>query len=436
MTSRTKTCRSRLETLEDRLAPAVVVWDGGSLDSDRWSEDFNWVGDVAPSPGDHLVFAAAADQFTAVNDFAPGTSFRSITLEASYELSGNAITLASTGGGVDAPPPAFLEAGSGSSSISFGIFVPPNPILPIDPCRLIVHGNLKLAGVVSGAPDLEKTGDGTLILTAANTFTGRMLVQDGVLSIADNQALGASAAGTELFGDALLALDGRRGADDPPLDLTIAGEALTIGEDAALPTPPPIRLASLGGANTWAGTIHTDVFTPLPPPIRILTESSLELAGPIGGDGGFEKAGLAPLILSAANTFDGKVTVAEGTLSVRHSQALGSTTAGVELAVDATVELFAAGLIITGESLGFIPPIGTSPPAIPIPKFRIRSRGGDNVWAGPIHTNVFTGTVPIFEITTESSLELAGVIDGGTELEKLGFHQPGDHRRGSGQRPQ
>src|SRR5262249_36116755 len=88
-------CRPRLEQLEDRLAPAVAVWDGGSLDSDHWSDPLNWAGDVAPHPGDDLVFAAAADQFTAVNDFPPGASFSSITLEASYDLRGNAITLQS-----------------------------------------------------------------------------------------------------------------------------------------------------------------------------------------------------------------------------------------------------------------------------------------------------------------------------------------------------
>src|SRR5262249_44549338 len=153
------------------------------------------------------------------------------------ELSGNAITLQSAGDGVDAPPPAFLKASAGSSLVAFDIFVPPNPVAPTDPCQLFVAGSLKLAGVVSGGADLAKSGTGTLILSAANTFGGRMLVREGVLSVGDNQALGATSAGTELFGTALLRLDGRRSADDPPRDLTIAGESLTIGEEFTTPIP-------------------------------------------------------------------------------------------------------------------------------------------------------------------------------------------------------
>jgi len=424
----------RIESLEPRLALAVAVWDGGSLDSDHWSEDFNWVGDVAPHTGDDLVFAAAADQFTSVNDFPAGTRFSSITLEASYELSGNAITLQREGGGVDAPPPAYLGATAGSSSIGFDIALPtpppiavdiatptPPPIVPPNPVRVAQGSGLELAGVVSGAADLEKLGAGTLILSAANTFTGRMLVQDGVLSVAHSQALGGNAAGTELFGSALLRLDGQRGSDLPAEDLTVVGETLTIGQDVSIPQPPPIRLASLGGANVWAGPIHTDVVIPTPPPIRILAESSLELAGVIDGDADLEKVGIAPLILSAANTFTGKITVMTGPLSVRDDEALGASDAGTELVIGAALELFSdvGDVIIGSEPLNFIPPTGGGLPGFP-PKFHFGSRGGNNFWGGQIHTNKFADSATTFEIVTESPLELAGVIDGGTDLEKFG----------------
>jgi autotransporter-associated beta strand protein len=405
-----KRFRLQLETLEDRLVPSVAVWDGGSLDSNHWSDELNWVGDVAPGPGDDLVFAAAAGQFTAVNDFAAGTSFHSITVDAGYELGGQAILLE---GGFD-DPPAYLEATAGSSSIGFDIAYPVDPNAP-NPLRVAAGSELRLAGVVSGAGDLEKLGDGTLILSAANTFTGRMLVRDGVLSVGDNQALGSSTAGTELFGDALLQLDGRQGVDDPPLNLTVVGEALTIGEDVANPLPPPIRLLSAGGVNVWGGPIHTDVFGPQPPPIRVLAESSLELAGTIDGDGGFEKVGAAPLILSATNTFSGQVIVAEGTLSVRNDLALGAVTAGTELLSGATLELF-GGISVIGEALT----IGEDV-AVPIPPpIRLLSAGGVNVWGGPIHTDVFSPSPPPIRILAESSLELAGTIDGDAGFEKVG----------------
>jgi hypothetical protein len=49
----------RLDRLETRLAPAVVDWDGGGADN-HWTTAANWVGDVAPQPGDDLVFPAGA----------------------------------------------------------------------------------------------------------------------------------------------------------------------------------------------------------------------------------------------------------------------------------------------------------------------------------------------------------------------------------------
>jgi hypothetical protein len=37
---------------------AVATWDGGGVDP-NWSTAENWVGDVAPSPGDFLIFRSA-----------------------------------------------------------------------------------------------------------------------------------------------------------------------------------------------------------------------------------------------------------------------------------------------------------------------------------------------------------------------------------------
>ncbi len=55
----------------------------------------NWVGDVAPVPGDAVKFSGAV-RTTPNNDFPEGTSFSSITFAANnFTLSGNGVTLTS-----------------------------------------------------------------------------------------------------------------------------------------------------------------------------------------------------------------------------------------------------------------------------------------------------------------------------------------------------
>jgi hypothetical protein len=69
----------RLDRLETRLAPAVATWDGGGADN-HWTTAANWVGDVAPQPGDDLVFPAGAARLANVNDFPGVTSFHHLAV--------------------------------------------------------------------------------------------------------------------------------------------------------------------------------------------------------------------------------------------------------------------------------------------------------------------------------------------------------------------
>src|SRR5262245_38324114 len=87
--------RPRLEALEDRLAPATRVWDGGSLLNSNWSTAANWVGDVAPTPGvDDLEFPSVAARKTNTNDFV-NAAFLGLNLTGSgYALGGTPVSLA------------------------------------------------------------------------------------------------------------------------------------------------------------------------------------------------------------------------------------------------------------------------------------------------------------------------------------------------------
>ena len=80
--------------------PACVqrrVWNGpagSQMNNRRWNRSMNWVGNVAPLPGDILHFPAGAIQLTNVNDFPAGTRFHSIEFGgAGYRLQGAEVLL-------------------------------------------------------------------------------------------------------------------------------------------------------------------------------------------------------------------------------------------------------------------------------------------------------------------------------------------------------
>ncbi|MFN5948455.1 MAG: hypothetical protein ACK43N_08170, partial [Pirellulaceae bacterium] len=77
-----------IEGLESRQLLAVAIWDGGGA-SDLWQVSENWVGDVRPNSGDHLVFPESALSKVSINNML-GFQAASITIEGSgYQIQGN-----------------------------------------------------------------------------------------------------------------------------------------------------------------------------------------------------------------------------------------------------------------------------------------------------------------------------------------------------------
>jgi autotransporter-associated beta strand protein len=82
------------------VSAAVDVWTGNGTDS-NWSDTNNWTGNIAPSPGDVLVFAGTTG-LAPNNDFAVGTAFAGINFDSTagaFMLTGNKVLL-SGGSGV------------------------------------------------------------------------------------------------------------------------------------------------------------------------------------------------------------------------------------------------------------------------------------------------------------------------------------------------
>jgi hypothetical protein len=93
---------------------AVTYTWSGNGSNNKWTTAANWVGGVAPLPGDSLVFPAGAARLTNFNDFVPGTLFGLVTVSGSgYNLQGNPYQSSS----VVVQPNAQLEVASVNTGI-------------------------------------------------------------------------------------------------------------------------------------------------------------------------------------------------------------------------------------------------------------------------------------------------------------------------------
>jgi autotransporter-associated beta strand protein len=278
--------------LEDRLALATRVWDGGSLVNSNWSTAANWVGDVAPVPGvDDLEFPSVAARKANTNDFV-NAAFLGITFTGSnYVLGGNAVTL---GGDLNAGPGTF------SNYFNLNLTLNANRTFQLGASSALV-----ISGVLGGPGGFTKTGTGTLQLRGANTYAGLTQVSDGAILVEHPSALGATQRGTIIAKGAALRLI------NIPSPVVFPPEPLTFG-------PGPANLgATLGNSvsdATWTGPITLD-----PGENNFASDSgkTLRISGAIGGAGGFRhiaSGGILELAGPAPNTYTGGTEFGRGTL--------------------------------------------------------------------------------------------------------------------------
>ena len=168
-----------------------------------------------------------------------------------------------------------------------------------------ISGQNLLSGVVSDGPKggnlaIVKNGPGTWTLSANNTFTGGMTVNQGTMRYyGTGTALGRGA----------ITINNGATFNHANTSATIITNGMTANGDFSIS----------GGAGTqWGGTMDLGGGT------RTMTVKVNSDFDTVFSNGGLIKAGSSTLTLSAGSTYGGGTTVSEGTLVAAAAGALGT----------------------------------------------------------------------------------------------------------------
>ena len=338
-----------------------------------------------------------------------------LNLANSTSLGSGALTLVSgtlsttTSGGLLLNNPLTLS----NSTVSLGTVGSSNPILFSSTAAVTLAGttdtltvnapSTAFDAVVSGSANFTKAGTGTLVLTAANTYTGLTFVTAGIVQALSATALGASTTNAVIVSSgASVQVLGSGLTINKPLILNGSGYTGTSGALENL----------IGGNNTWTGnitlqtggsTIAADNGTTLS-----IGQTATSL-GTISGTGSLTKAGTGQLTLFAPNAYFGNTSVNAGVLNVSNTTTgLGAAAGSVTVASGATLQL-SSGVTVYGKQL-HPQRHRVRRRRRPAPGALATTSGAVSTWTGDVTlTGTGSGAAAIGAIGSSGTLTLTGV---------------------------
>jgi autotransporter-associated beta strand protein len=309
---------------------ADKYWDGGGGDN-RWQTNNNWQTNGIPDSADNAIFDNTyVGTLPTTIELRGNRSINSLTFDTADPISivngPGTRTLTLTSGDITR-----TSSSSGSQSLTFtNLDRASTGAFTFD---ISGAGDFTVSSIIRGTSrTLVKEGNGLLLLSASNTYTGATTVSDGILRITNTTALGTTAAGTSVTSGGELQLSG---------GLTISGETLSLAGAGTAGA-----LVNQSGSNTWSANLSLSAATTIANSAAATTLTlggsgsdhtlvnsghTLTLAGAgdifvnaqTSGAGGLIKTGAGTATVSFGNSSDpalsiysGDTTVNEGTLIV------------------------------------------------------------------------------------------------------------------------
>lgn len=181
------------------------TWSGLGADS-NWATSGNW--SALPVTGQDTLIFTGNVQRTNVNNLAAdfivtGLSFTHTVSAQPFTITGNRITL---GGNISTTAAA---SGSITDSVNLAMILTGNRTV-----TTATNHNINLLGIISGTGfGLTKAGPASLSLQGANTFTGAMTVNEGILNISNGGSI-ATASGLTIGQGATVTINNTSAANN------------------------------------------------------------------------------------------------------------------------------------------------------------------------------------------------------------------------------
>ncbi|HWZ23560.1 MAG TPA: autotransporter-associated beta strand repeat-containing protein, partial [Cytophagaceae bacterium] len=287
---------------------ATSTWKGGT--GTNWTTANNWVGNVAPSAGDDLVFTT--NNTTSNNDYAANTSFASITfLNAAgnnFTVTGNAIILTT-----------FINNQKTSSTMTVSLNI--NFGAGVATITVAGGGTLLLSGSLTGTGGVTKAGTGTLSLgnPAVNQWTGPTIVTAGTM-------IGGTQNGGDIYQTSSLTVNAGATFNQPTLNANNNNfqNSMILSVDGSFNmngSQDLIGYIAGGGTISNVGQVGQMGFWFSMPG----TGSGSNFSGVMSGTGFMKFSGVGTTqILSGLNTYTGQTIIQSGTVSINTINNTGS----------------------------------------------------------------------------------------------------------------